>query len=157
MTAAIIHVLKTGSMRVLLVEDSFVLADRIGELIHRLPRIDLIGTVDTEAEAAERIAAAPPPPREPAATEGHHPPWFRPAAVSARGRDARRRCLPRQIARLSPAAGAAPPLRRSARQLQDALTLKLRAAVGPPLPARERARAAGALRLPYRPKAGAVH
>jgi two-component system, OmpR family, response regulator len=52
--------LKTGSIRVLLVEDSVVLADRIGELLDRLPRIDLIGTVDTEAEAVERIAAAAP-------------------------------------------------------------------------------------------------
>jgi two-component system, OmpR family, response regulator len=60
MTAAIIRMLKTGSMRVLLVEDSLVLADRIGELLDRLPRIDLIGTVDTEAEAVERIAAAAP-------------------------------------------------------------------------------------------------
>lgn len=50
----------TSSMRVLLVEDSGLLAVRIGELIHRLPRIDLIGTVDTEAEAVERIASAAP-------------------------------------------------------------------------------------------------
>jgi DNA-binding NarL/FixJ family response regulator len=47
-------------MRVLLVEDSGVLAGRIGELIHRLPHIDLIGTVDTEAEAIERISASAP-------------------------------------------------------------------------------------------------
>lgn len=47
-------------MRVLLVEDSGLLAGRISELIHRLPRIDLIGTVDTEAEAVERIASAAP-------------------------------------------------------------------------------------------------
>jgi two-component system, OmpR family, response regulator len=51
---------KNGSMRVLLVEDSGVLAGRISELIHRLPRIDLIGTVDTEAEAIERIASSAP-------------------------------------------------------------------------------------------------
>ena len=50
----------TGSMRVLLVEDSGVLAGRITELIHRLPRVDLIGTVDTEADAVERIASASP-------------------------------------------------------------------------------------------------
>ena len=54
------HVLRTGSVRVLLVEDSGLLAGRISELIHRLPRIDLIGTVDTEAEAVERIAASSP-------------------------------------------------------------------------------------------------
>jgi len=60
MTAAIVHMSKNGSVRVLLVEDSGVLAGRIGELIHRLPRIDLIGTVDTEAEAVERIATSAP-------------------------------------------------------------------------------------------------
>jgi DNA-binding NarL/FixJ family response regulator len=50
----------TSSMRVLLVEDSVVLAGRITELIHRLPRVDLIGTVDTEAGAVEQIASAAP-------------------------------------------------------------------------------------------------
>ena len=49
-----------GSVRVLLVEDSGVLAGRISELIHRLPRVDLIGTVETEADAVERIAASTP-------------------------------------------------------------------------------------------------
>ena len=52
--------LDTDSMRVLLVEDSSVLAGRITELIHRLPRVDLIGTVDTEAEAVQRIASTAP-------------------------------------------------------------------------------------------------
>ncbi len=47
-------------MRVLLVEDSGVLAGRISELIHRLPRVDLIGTVETEADAVQRIASAAP-------------------------------------------------------------------------------------------------
>lgn len=47
-------------MRVLLVEDSAVLARRIGELIRRLPRVDLIGTVDTEAEALQRVASSAP-------------------------------------------------------------------------------------------------
>ena len=50
----------TSCMRVLLVEDSGVLAGRISELIRRLPRVDLIGTVDTEADAVERIANAAP-------------------------------------------------------------------------------------------------
>lgn len=48
-------------MRVLLVEDSAVLARRITELIRRLPRVDLIGTVDTEAEALQQVASAAPP------------------------------------------------------------------------------------------------
>jgi CheY-like chemotaxis protein len=50
----------TSSTRVLLVEDSGVLAGRITELIRRLPRVDLIGTVDTEADAVQRIASAAP-------------------------------------------------------------------------------------------------
>ena len=50
----------TSSVRVLLVEDSGVLAGRISELIRRLPRVDLIGTVDTEADAVEQIASSAP-------------------------------------------------------------------------------------------------
>jgi two-component system, OmpR family, response regulator len=50
----------TSSIRVLLVEDSVVLAGRITELIRRLPRVDLIGTVDTEADAVQCIASAAP-------------------------------------------------------------------------------------------------
>lgn len=50
----------TSSVRVLLVEDSAVLAGRITELIRRLPRVDLIGTVDTEADAVEQIASCAP-------------------------------------------------------------------------------------------------
>jgi DNA-binding NarL/FixJ family response regulator len=48
------------SLRVLLVEDSSLLAARLGELIRRLPDVDLIDTVQTEAEAVERISAALP-------------------------------------------------------------------------------------------------
>ncbi|MGO9804243.1 MAG: response regulator [Steroidobacteraceae bacterium] len=47
-------------VRVLLVEDSAVLAGRIAELIRRLPGVSLIDTVSTEAEALERLAAAAP-------------------------------------------------------------------------------------------------
>jgi two-component system, OmpR family, response regulator len=47
-------------LRVLLVEDSPMLAGRIAELIRRLPDVDLIDTVDTEAEALRRVAAAAP-------------------------------------------------------------------------------------------------
>jgi two-component system, OmpR family, response regulator len=38
-------------LRVLLVEDSSLLADRLAELIRRLPDVDLIDTVDSEAAA----------------------------------------------------------------------------------------------------------
>ena len=48
------------SLRVLLVEDSSLLAERLAELIHRLPGIDLIDTVDTEAAALKRVATATP-------------------------------------------------------------------------------------------------
>ena len=48
------------SLRVLLVEDSSLLAARLAELIRRLPDVDLIDTVDTEAEALKRISAASP-------------------------------------------------------------------------------------------------
>jgi DNA-binding NarL/FixJ family response regulator len=50
----------TPTLRVLLVEDSSLLAARLAELIRRLPEVDLIGTVDTEADALTRIAAATP-------------------------------------------------------------------------------------------------
>jgi two-component system, OmpR family, response regulator len=48
------------SLRVLLVEDSSLLADRLAELIRRLPDVDLIDTVQTETEALARITAAVP-------------------------------------------------------------------------------------------------
>jgi DNA-binding NarL/FixJ family response regulator len=48
------------SLRVLLVEDSSLLAARLSELLQRLPEIDLIGTVDSESQALNRIAAATP-------------------------------------------------------------------------------------------------
>ena len=47
-------------VRVLLVEDSAVLAGRIAELIRRLPGVDLIDSVDTEADALERVAESTP-------------------------------------------------------------------------------------------------
>lgn len=50
----------TSSVRVLLVEDSAVLAGRITELIRRLPRVDLIGTVDTEADALQQVVSCAP-------------------------------------------------------------------------------------------------
>ena len=47
-------------LRVLLIEDSSLLAARLAELIRRLPDVDLIDTVDSEAEAISRITAATP-------------------------------------------------------------------------------------------------
>lgn len=44
------------SLRVLLVEDSSLLAARLSELIRRLPDIDLIDTVETESDAVARIS-----------------------------------------------------------------------------------------------------
>jgi len=48
------------SLRVLLAEDSSLLAARLAELIRRLPDVDLIETVDTEAGALGSIAGSRP-------------------------------------------------------------------------------------------------
>ena len=50
----------TPSLRVLLVEDSSLLAGRLTELIRRLPDVDLVGTVETESDALSHISAALP-------------------------------------------------------------------------------------------------
>ena len=50
----------SNCLRVLLVEDSSLLAARLGELIRRLPDVDLIDTVETEAAAVERVNEALP-------------------------------------------------------------------------------------------------
>jgi DNA-binding NarL/FixJ family response regulator len=47
-------------VRVLLVEDSAVLAARIAELIRRLPDVSLVDTVSTEADALQRVAETAP-------------------------------------------------------------------------------------------------
>lgn len=47
-------------LRVLLVEDSALLADRVAELVRRLPGVDLIGTVDSEAEALRQVTVSTP-------------------------------------------------------------------------------------------------
>jgi DNA-binding NarL/FixJ family response regulator len=47
-------------LRVLLVEDSALLAARLAELIRQLPDIELIGVVATEAEALEQETATAP-------------------------------------------------------------------------------------------------
>src|SRR5690242_8038068 len=50
----------SSALRVLLVEDSTLLAARLAELIHRLPGIDLIDTVETEADALQCMATSTP-------------------------------------------------------------------------------------------------
>jgi two-component system OmpR family response regulator len=50
----------SASLRVLLVEDSSLLAARLAELIRRLPDVDLIDTVQTESEALAQITTAVP-------------------------------------------------------------------------------------------------
>ncbi|HXO63855.1 MAG TPA: response regulator [Steroidobacteraceae bacterium] len=45
-----------SALRVLLVEDSSLLADRLAELIGRLPNVDLIETVATEEDAISHVA-----------------------------------------------------------------------------------------------------
>lgn len=48
------------SLRVLLAEDSTLLAARLSELIRRLPDVELVGTVDCEADALSHVAAETP-------------------------------------------------------------------------------------------------
>ena len=50
----------TAPLRILLVEDSELLAVRLAELIRQLPNIDLIDVVATEADALEREAVSAP-------------------------------------------------------------------------------------------------
>lgn len=59
MNAVPLH-MHSPSLRVLLVEDSAVLALRIAEMIRRLPDVDLIDTVDTESAALERVGETTP-------------------------------------------------------------------------------------------------
>src|ERR1700757_3216626 len=48
------------ALRVLLAEDSTLLAARLGELIRRLPDVELIGTVDCEADTLTHVASDTP-------------------------------------------------------------------------------------------------
>ena len=50
----------SSSLRVLLAEDSSLLASRLTELIRRLPEVELIGTVDTQADTLSHVAADTP-------------------------------------------------------------------------------------------------
>jgi len=48
------------SLRVLLAEDSTLLAARLTELIRRLPDVELVGTVDSESDALSHVASDTP-------------------------------------------------------------------------------------------------
>src|ERR1700747_3195509 len=50
----------SSSLRVLLAEDSSLLAARLTELIGHLPDIELIGTVDCEADTLSHVASDTP-------------------------------------------------------------------------------------------------
>lgn len=54
------QVSNSPSLRVLLAEDSTLLAARLGELIRRLPDVVLVGTVDSETDTLSQIASATP-------------------------------------------------------------------------------------------------
>jgi two-component system, OmpR family, response regulator len=58
--AILAFVLQSLPLRVLLIEDSALLAGRLIELVNRVPDVDLIDTVDTEADALDRISAGNP-------------------------------------------------------------------------------------------------
>ena len=51
---------QNGSLRVLLAEDSTLLAARLTELIDRLPDVKLVGTVDCEADTLSHVASDTP-------------------------------------------------------------------------------------------------
>jgi DNA-binding NarL/FixJ family response regulator len=48
------------SLRVLLAEDSTLLAARLTELIRRLPDVELVGTVDSETDTLSQVVSATP-------------------------------------------------------------------------------------------------
>jgi two-component system, OmpR family, response regulator len=48
------------ALRILLVEDSPLIAARIAELVLRIPGVELIETLDTEADAVNRVSGSPP-------------------------------------------------------------------------------------------------
>ena len=51
---------QSPSLRVLLIEDSALLAARLIELVNGLPDVELSDTVDTEADAIDRISEVSP-------------------------------------------------------------------------------------------------
>jgi DNA-binding NarL/FixJ family response regulator len=50
----------TSALRVLLVEDSILLAERLSELISALPDVELIDSVQTESEALTQVTTTHP-------------------------------------------------------------------------------------------------
>jgi len=56
----LVFMAQSSPLRVLLIEDSALLAGRLIELVKRLPDVDLIDTVSTEADALDRISAGSP-------------------------------------------------------------------------------------------------
>jgi two-component system, OmpR family, response regulator len=50
----------SAPLRILLVEDSKLLAARLGELLDHIPGVDLIGTLDSEAEAVNSVSSSAP-------------------------------------------------------------------------------------------------
>jgi DNA-binding NarL/FixJ family response regulator len=54
------QVSNSPSLRVLLAEDSTLLAARLTELIRRLPDVELVGTVDSETDTLSQVASATP-------------------------------------------------------------------------------------------------
>jgi len=50
----------SSSLRVLLAEDSALLAARLTELIGRLPDVELVGTVDSETDTLSQVVSATP-------------------------------------------------------------------------------------------------
>ena len=58
--AILVFMPHSPSLRVLLIEDSALLAARLIELVNGLPDVELIDTVDTEADALDRISEVSP-------------------------------------------------------------------------------------------------
>jgi hypothetical protein len=130
---------QSPSLRVLLIEDSALLAARLIELVNPLPEVDLIDTVDTEAEALDRShprlaparglrfrCAAFSCPQHPAAPENHRPDQLRFAGISSRSRVIRCRGISRQVPRVLPPAVAVDQLCQRARRAGPSLTEVLR-------------------------------
>ena len=60
MLAILVFMPQSPSLRVLLIEDSALLAARLIELVNGLPDVESIDTVDTEADALDRISEVSP-------------------------------------------------------------------------------------------------
>ena len=56
----VIWMSNSSSLRVLLAEDSALLAARLSELIRRLPDVELVGTVDSDTDTLSQVVSATP-------------------------------------------------------------------------------------------------